>query len=126
MVSFKWLFLTAAAAASVLAQDPPTGDDAAAAAYWNEAAGAELVDSDAAAKRDATLVHVARTDSGPATKDPYWGDRCHGKYNSPPCETNCNRNNCFRGFLNARDGSDGKVHSPSPSLPIILSDPYLT
>ncbi|RKU46430.1 hypothetical protein DL546_006468 [Coniochaeta pulveracea] len=116
MVSFKWIFLTAAAATSVLAQDPPTGDDAAAAAYWNEASGADLVDSDpSVAKRDATLVHVARTDSGEATKDPYWGRHCHGKYNFPPCKTTCNRNNCFRSFLNARDGSDGK-HCPKDAF----------
>jgi len=44
-------------------------------------------------------------------KDPYWGLYCPAPYTEPPCETKCNRNNCFRAFLNARDGSDGK-HCP--------------
>jgi len=106
MVSFKVLLLTAVSAISVLAQDP-TGDASAAQAYWDDAGATIAVEGDSPEK-------IKRTDGG-IMKDPYKGLWCNAKYTEPPCETKCNRNNCFRGLLNARDGSDGK-HCPKEAF----------
>jgi hypothetical protein len=112
MVSLKWLFLTAAATVSVLAQDPPTGDAAEAAAYWEQAESAQLTGGDSPEKRDVVNVKAPRNDPV-VLKDPYKGSYCWAPYTAPPCATTCNRNNCYRGFLNARDGSSGKVNTIS-------------
>lgn len=109
MVSFKWLFLAASATMSVLGQDAPTGDAAAAAAYWDAAATGTLVAGDPPEKRDEAMVNVVRSDDHVVMKDPYKGSWCPAPYTTPPCATTCNRNNCFRSFLNARGGSSGKV-----------------
>jgi len=106
MVSFKVLLLTAVSAVSVLAQEP-TGDEAAAAAYWDAAATTDAVAGDAPEK-------IKRTDA-PVLKDPYKGLWCKAPYTEPPCATTCNRNNCFRALLNARDGSGGK-HCPKEAF----------
>jgi len=105
MVSFKYLLLGVAAIVSVLAQDP-TGNEAEATTFWES--GAQGAEGAPAEKRDFKL---PRNDPCPINKDPYKGFYCRAPYTLPPCETKCNRNNCFRGFLNARDGSDGK-HCP--------------
>ena len=110
MVSFKNILLAAVAVVGVVASDP-SGDDSAAQAFWDNAASLDAVDGDAPEKRYA-VVHGAR---GDILKDPYKGSYCKAKYTKPPCETKCNRNNCFRGFLNARDGSDGK-HCPKEAF----------
>lgn len=116
MVSFRNILLAAVAVVGVVAQEP-TGDEAAAQAYWNEAATLNGAEGDAPEKRS-TLVHAPRTE---ILKDPYKGSYCRARYTKPPCETKCNRNNCFRGFLNARDGSDGKVsHVLPPSISLLL------
>jgi hypothetical protein len=114
MVSLKWLFLTAAATVSVLAQDPPTGDAAEAAAYWEQAESAQLTGGDSPEKRDVVNVKAPRNDPV-VLKDPYKGSYCWAPYTAPPCATTCNRNNCYRGFLNARDGSSGK-HCPKEAF----------
>ena len=100
MVSFKYLLLGAAAFVGILAQE--TASEADADAYFGNqgAAGAP------AEKRDFVM---PRTNTCPINKDPYKGFYCTAKYTLPPCATTCNRNNCFRSFLNARDGSPGKV-----------------
>ena len=103
MVSFKYLLLGAAAIVGVLSQDP-TGDEAEATAFWES--GAEGADGTPAEKRSFVM---PRNDNCPNNKDPYKGFHCKAPYTLPPCDTKCNRNNCFRSFLNARDGSDGKV-----------------
>lgn len=105
MVSFKYLLLSALAAVSVTAQDPPTGDDAAAAAYWGAADLATASEGTPDEKRD--IIKVPR--NNPPLRDPYKNSCCNAPYTKPPCATTCNRNNCFRALLNARDGSDGKV-----------------
>jgi len=104
MVALKWLFLSAITTLGVLAQDEPTGDEAAAAAYWGQDI-AIAVDGDATEKR--AIVKAPRT--SPSMADPYKSHYCRAPFTLPPCATTCNRNNCFRGLLNARDGSDGKV-----------------
>ncbi|KAH8910357.1 hypothetical protein BR93DRAFT_955518 [Coniochaeta sp. PMI_546] len=113
MVALKWLLISALTTVSVLAQDP-TGDDAEAAAYWG-ADIADAVDGTPDEKRDVTIVKVPRTNPPVVLKDPYKGSYCRAPYTKPPCETTCNRNNCFRGLLNARDGSDGK-HCPKEAF----------
>ncbi|EON98257.1 hypothetical protein UCRPA7_6218 [Phaeoacremonium minimum UCRPA7] len=112
MVAFKNLLLIAAAFVGVIAQDDaPEGDTAAAQAYWDQVlAGAETQTGDAVEKR--SLIHAARTVE---MKDPYKGSICTAPFTAPPCETHCTRNNCFRGFLNARDGSSGK-HCPKEAF----------
>ncbi|KAB5581028.1 hypothetical protein GE09DRAFT_1084612, partial [Coniochaeta sp. 2T2.1] len=108
MVALKWLFLTALSAVSVLGQDEPTGDPAAAQAAWDALNLGDAVDGgDDADKR--AIVHAPRTDPPAYLADPYKKLWCKAPYTKPPCKTDCNRNNCFRGLLNARDGSDGKV-----------------
>lgn len=109
MVSFKYLLLGAAAIFGVFAQDP-TGDEAAATAFWESAGpGAEGVPAE---KRDFGLLP---RNNCPIKKDPYKGFHCSAQYTKPPCATTCNRNNCFRSFLNARDGSSGKVRALFPT-----------
>lgn len=107
MVSFKYLLLAAAAVVGVVAQD--TGSDADAEAAWAQISGGDetLATGDTSLKRSVT----GRTNSGTAMGDPYAGDCCLAPFTKPPCATTCNRNNCFRGFLNIREGSDGKVRS---------------
>jgi hypothetical protein len=112
MVALKWLFLSALTTLSVLAQDEPVVDEAAAAAFWSVDI-ADGVDGTFTDKR--SLVHAPRNDPPVVLKDPYKSYYCRAKYTLPPCATTCNRNNCFRGFLNARDGSEGKVGSNSSS-----------
>lgn len=107
MVALKWLLVSALTTVSVLAQDP-TGSDAEAAAYWNVDI-ADAVEGTPDEKRDVNIVKVPRNNPPVIMKDPYKGSYCRAPYTKPPCETTCNRNNCFRGLLNARDGSDGKV-----------------
>lgn len=108
MVAFKYLLLSAAAVFGVLAQDE--GSDADAAAAWAQISGGDdsLAVGNTNLKRFAS---EARTTTGGDMGDPYWGDYCRAPFTKPPCATTCNRNNCFRGFLNIRDGSDGKVGS---------------
>jgi len=105
MVSIKYLLLSALASVSVIAQD--TGDDSVAAAYWNGADLGAASEGDPVDKRD--LVKMPRNGS-PPMGDPYGHSKCCAPYTESPCETTCNRNNCFRGLLNARDGSSGKVY----------------
>lgn len=112
MVALKWLLLSTLTTLSVLAQDELIGDDAAAAAYWDGDIG-DAVEGSPDEKR--SIVKVPRTDPPAIMKDPYKGSRCTARYTLPPCKTTCNRNNCFRGFLNARDGSDGK-HCPKEAF----------
>jgi hypothetical protein len=106
MVSFKSLLLGFGCIVAVLGQDP-TGDEAAADAFWSSADLSTAGAGDPPEKRGLLL----RSDM----RDPYWGSYCRAPYTEPPCETKCNRNNCFRGFLNARDGSDGK-HCPKEAF----------
>jgi len=114
MVSFKRLLIGAAAIVGVLAQDP-TGNEAEATAFWQS--GAQGAEGAPAEKRDFSLLP---RNSCPDNKDPYKGFKCKAPYTLPPCATTCNRNNCFRSFLNARDNSPGKVWSshPEPSPPV--------
>jgi hypothetical protein len=113
MVSLKLLLLTVASTVTVLAQDPPpTGDPVEAAAYWEAATNGQTSAGTPDEKRD--FIKVPRNDPA-VMKDPYKGSYCWAPYTTPPCATTCNRNNCFRAFLNARDGSDGK-HCPKEAF----------
>jgi hypothetical protein len=115
MVALKYLLLGAAAIFGVAAQEP-TGDEAEAAAFWDDSTpGAEGAPAE---KREVAFAHMPRNDPPHVIKDPYKGFYCHAKYTLPPCATTCNRNNCFRAFLNARDGSDGKVCLFTPNIPM--------
>lgn len=115
MVSLKGLLLTVAAlSVSVLADDPPapTGSVSDAQAYW--AAGSDLsvaVDGDAGSSKRSSF----SPRNTPLFKDPYQGLCCKADYDEPPCDSDCNRNNCFREFLDARDGSPGK-HCPKEAF----------
>jgi len=112
MVALKWFLISALTTVSVLAQAPPTIDEAAAAAYWGVDI-ADAVQGDPDEKR--AIVKAPRNNPPPVLKDPYKGSHCCAPFTLPPCATNCNRNNCFRAFLNARDGSDGK-HCPKEAF----------
>jgi len=97
MVSFKCLLLGAAAVVGVTALTP--------AEIQTALQGASAAAGSSGSKRD--LVHTPRN----TVVDPYSGFHCYAPYTLPPCATTCNRNNCFRAFLNARSGSSGK-HCP--------------
>src|SRR4051812_48068496 len=103
MVSLKWLFLAALSSVSVVLADDVSADDAAAQAYWDSVNLSEAVEGDAPDKRD--ILKIPRTNPPAYMLDPYAGSKCKAPYTKPPCATTCNRNNCFRGLLNARDGS---------------------
>jgi len=108
MVAFKWIFVSAAMVAGVFAQADPVVDEAAAATAWSAASDLSVaVDGDSPEKRAISMRNYM--------KDPYAYLWCKAPYTEPPCETKCNRNNCFRAFLNARDGSSGK-HCPKEAF----------
>lgn len=101
MVALKWLLVPALTSVSVLAQAPATGDPAVAAAYWNVSL-TTAVGVTSPSKRD---IPTPRDEMC----DPYVNCYCKAPYTEPPCATTCNRNNCYRGFLNARTGSNEAV-----------------
>lgn len=115
MVAIKYFLMAAASVASVVAQEPST--DAEYQALWDQARNPDtLVDAvDGTAVEKRSLVN-ARTETPAIMKDPYKDFYCgRAPYTKPAARTACTRNNCFRGFLNARDGSKGKVRHQTNS-----------
>jgi hypothetical protein len=115
MVALKYFVLAAASVVSVLAiEDSDITDNITTAVtnYWNEMDGVVAVGGAPTEKRDTDV--SPRNDLTGILKDPYCGRYCNAPFTEPPCETKCNRNLCFRGFLNGYHGQKSKVRLTSP------------
>ncbi|KAM0326649.1 hypothetical protein ACHAQA_006518 [Verticillium albo-atrum] len=125
MVALKHIAaLVAIFATSVIAQGGPD-TDAEAKAFWEqlddlpETLSAPSIKGrtpEPVPEAEPELVEIEERGDKRKNKDPYKNRQCPNYlYINLPYHYECHRNNCYRGFLNTRDGSDGR-HCPAEAF----------